>query len=541
MVDNKQLQAQLEALRENFIAKLPERLAALEAGLETWRASGDEAALSEFHRIAHSLTGAGATFGCELLSTAARALERQLVSVDSARDVEALEALLEAVRRAVGEAKREGYVGPEPVVALPVVKHEARVVYILEEEAAEREGLARQLEHFGYSARVFATPLALKDAVAAQRPAAMIAEITLTAGGLAGIEVVRTINAALEAPIPTIFVSTHGDFEARLEATRAGGRAYFTKPLSIEALVDMVDELTSVEQKQPYHVLIVDDSPAQAEFYAKVLEQAGMVTGVVCDSMAVADALRDTAPELVLMDMYMPYCSGMELAAVIRQQPAYLGLPIVFLSAETDRHAQLEALRLGGDDFLTKPIRPAELVASVGIRAERYRLLRSRMSQDSLTGLLNHRRLMESLGKEMARVQRHGGELAFVMLDIDHFKQINDRHGHAVGDRVIMSLARLLKQRLRNTDIVGRYGGEEFAVILPECPLPAAARLMDEIRQHFAGLEHCAGGQPFRVTLSGGIARCPAFTEVGELREAADRMLYRAKQNGRNRIIAYTH
>ncbi|ALP54537.1 hypothetical protein Tel_16035 [Candidatus Tenderia electrophaga] len=540
MVDNKQLQAQLEALRENFIAKLPERLAALEAGLETWRASGDEAALSEFHRIAHSLTGAGATFGCELLSTAARALERQLVGVDSARDFAALEALLEAVRRAVDEAKREDYVKPEPVVALPLVKHEARVVYILEEEAAERAGLARQLEHFGYTAQVFATPLALKDAVAVQRPAAMIAEITLTAGGLAGIEVVRTINAELEAPIPAIFVSSHGDFEARLEAMRAGGRAYFTKPLSIEALVDMVDELTSVEQKQPYHVLIVDDSPVQAEFYAKVLEQAGMATDVVCDSMEVSDALRDTAPELVLMDMYMPYCSGVELAAVIRQQPAYLGLPIVFLSAETDRHAQLEALRLGGDDFLTKPIQPAELVASVGVRAERYRLLRSRMSQDSLTGLLNHRRLMESLDKEMARVQRHGGALAFVMLDIDHFKQVNDSYGHAVGDRVIMSLARLLKQRLRNTDIIGRYGGEEFAVILPECPLPTATQLMDEIRQHFAGLEHCAGERRFNVTLSGGIAACPAFTEVGELRAAADRMLYRAKHSGRNRILAYT-
>lgn len=542
MADDKNLQRQLAALRQNFLDNLPTRLAALETALAQWRRSGDEDALAEFHRSAHSLTGAGATFGCQALSTTARALEQQLQKADPARDLATIEGLLDEVRQAIAEAAEGEYLAPElpPAVHFPLVKHDERVVYIYEEQAAESRSLAAQLEHFGYVTRVFDSPLALKQAVASSRPAAVIVEITLGAGGLAGIDVVKSINKGREEPIPAIFISAHGDFEARLEAVRAGGRAYFKKPLSIESLVDIVDELTSVEERQPYHILIVDDSCSQAQFYASVLQQAGMKTVVVCDALEVLETIREHSPELVLMDMYMPYCSGVELAAVIRQQPAFLGLPIVFLSAETDRHAQLQAMSLGGDDFLTKPIQPADLIASVTIRAERYRLLRSRMSQDSLTGLLNHRRLMESLNNEMSRVERHGGELAFVMLDIDHFKQVNDRYGHAVGDRVIKSLARLLKQRLRSTDIIGRYGGEEFAVVMPQTSMGAALQVVDEIRQHFAGLGHRAGEAAFQVTLSGGIATCPPLTEVGQLREAADRRLYQAKRKGRNQIVSPT-
>jgi diguanylate cyclase (GGDEF)-like protein len=537
MADETRLQEQLSALRQQFVEGLPARLAALEAALEKWRSSQDAAELAEFHRLAHSLTGAGATFGCEALSQMARALERQLTSAEQARDFETVERLLTEVREACSKAGREEYVAPVlPPQPLTQVLHERRVVYILEEGETEGKSLAAQLEHFGYATEVFSTPLALKEAVQTRRPAAIIIELTMTAGGLAGIDVVHSIHAGLEAPVPTIFISAHGDFEVRLEAVRAGGRAYFQKPLSIEALVDMVDELTSVEEKPPFRILIVDDSHSQATFYANVLQQAGMKTRIECESAKVLEAIRDFSPELVLMDKFMPFCSGVELAAVIRQQPAWLGLPIVFLSAETDRHAQLQAMSRGGDDFLTKPIQPMDLVDSVTIRAERYRLLRSRMSQDSLTGLLNHRRLMESLSNEVDRVQRHGGEMAFVMFDIDHFKQVNDSYGHAIGDRVIKSLARLLKQRLRSTDIIGRYGGEEFAVIMPETSLQAAIQVVDEIRRHFADLDHRAGEQLFAVTLSGGIATCPPRADVGELCEAADQMLYQAKQNGRNQI-----
>jgi len=540
VVDKDKLKAQIEALRQNFIEQLPKRLDALESGLQSWRQTLDESALTEFHRTAHSLTGAGATFGCEALSSVARTLEQQLVSTGLARDLDMVEALLQQVRLAMQQAGQEQDKEELEltVAAVPLKPVGRRVVYLLEDEEENRKNLAVQLEHFGYKAVLFATGSELVTATRKQRPAAIIADIVLVEGGMAGIDVVKAINAEQSESIPTIFISARGDFEARLESVRAGGRAYFKKPLSIESLVDMVDELTSVEEVQPYRILIVDDSESQALYYASLLGQVGMETEVVTDPEKVLDAIKDFSPELVLMDMYMPYCSGVELAAVIRQQPAYLGLPIVFLSAETDRSIQLDAMSTGGDDFLSKPIKPVNLIKSVSIRAERYRGLGSRMSQDSLTGLLNHRRVMEALTQEVARIARHGGCASFAMLDIDHFKLVNDNHGHAVGDRVIKSLARLLKQRLRNTDVIGRYGGEEFAVIMPETPLAAAVKVMDEIRQGFAELLHHAGEQNITVTLSVGVAAAPVISDVGELRETADQMLYKAKHNGRNQVIA---
>jgi len=544
-VDVDKLKIQLEALRRNFINQLPQRLAALEAGLAAWKLSQGETELAEFHRLAHSLTGVGATFGCEALSQVARMLERQLVSAESAKDLAELERLLNEIRLAIQAAGEDAYVEPELPVAYESLSQSqpkdmpaGKTVYILEDEAGCRIRLAVQLEYYGYRAEVFATTSELKAAVERQAPAIIIADIVMVEGALAGIDVIRSINGKRAEPIPVVFISTRDDFEARLEAVRVGGRAYFEKPFVFESLLDMVDQLAVVEAVRPYRVLIVDDSEPQALFYSRVLAQAGMDAEVVVEAGQVLAAIKEFSPELVLMDMYMPYCNGIELAAVIRQQPDYLGLPIVFLSAETDRNIQLEALSMGGDDFLTKPIKSADLIASISIRAERYRDLRSRMSEDSLTGLLNHRRIMESLYNEVARAVRHGGQLAYAMLDIDHFKLINDNYGHAVGDRVIKSLSRLLKKRLRGTDIIGRYGGEEFAVIMPETSLQAAVAVMEEVRQSFATLEHYAAGKVFKVCLSGGIAVAPPFEGAGELREAADQMLYKAKQNGRNQILA---
>jgi PleD family two-component response regulator len=137
------------------------------------------------------------------------------------------------------------------------------------------------------------------------------------------------------------------------------------------------------------------------------------------------------------MDMPMLDCTGLELAAVIRLQEAFVSVPIVYLSAEANITKQQTAMRLGGDDFLTKPIQPDHLVSSITSRVQRSRKLRSFMIRDSLTGLLNHTRIQEQLDLAVMRARRSASMLTFAMIDIDHFKAINDMHGHPVGDRVI--------------------------------------------------------------------------------------------------------
>ena len=215
-----------------------------------------------------------------------------------------------------------------------------------------------------------------------------------------------------------------------------------------------------------------------------------------------------------------------------------MGIPIVFLSAETDPIKQMAAMSRGGDDFLTKPIEPDHLIAAVTSRAQRSRVLRSLMVRDSLTGLLNHTATKEHLDIEMSRAQRNNTQLSFAMIDIDRFKSVNDTYGHAAGDRVIKSLARLLLQRLRKTDIVGRYGGEEFAAILVDTDGPTAMNVLNEIRAHFAQIRHQGEEKPFSVTFSCGLAASPPWIDADALADAADKALYEAKRSGRNQVVA---
>jgi len=215
----------------------------------------------------------------------------------------------------------------------------------------------------------------------------------------------------------------------------------------------------------------------------------------------------------------------------------YVSIPIVYLSGETDIKKQMSAMRMGGDDFLTKPIEAAHLISSVCTRAERMRIIRSHMDRDSLTSLLNHTKTREQLDIAMDRARRHGGSLSFAMIDIDHFKEVNDVYGHPTGDRVIMSLARLLQQRLRKTDVVGRYGGEEFAVIMTDTGASNAAKVLDVIRISFSRIRNMADGREFSVTFSCGIASFSGHGDAALLTSAADNALYEAKRGGRNRIV----
>ncbi len=340
---------------------------------------------------------------------------------------------------------------------------------------------------------------------------------------------------------PLIFISAKTDVATRLFAVHAGAKGYFVKPIEMIKLIEKIDEVIAPSNESlPYRVLIIEDSRTQSSIIRGYLEQAGMITEVLIDPFKVNEVLTEFQPDIILLDLYMPKCSGIDLAKVIRQQEPFVSIPIAYLSAEDNTTKQLRAMKEGADDFLTKPIAPHHLIAAVSTRAKRSRALRSQMSQDSLTNLLNHTRILEQLDLEIARCKRnHTTALSFAMIDIDHFKAVNDLYGHPTGDNVIRALARLLKQRLRKIDSVGRYGGEEFAIILPQTHMAAAFKKLDEMRKGFSKLSHrtMEGGE-FSVTFSAGLAEFnEKINTVDKLVQAADKCLYLAKKQGRDRII----
>ena len=543
------IEERLRTLREDYQAQLPERIARIDAAVQAWlRNLSDPHVLDTLHRMVHSLVGSSGTYGFHALSQAARTLELDLRKIrdgwtppssdEQEQIVGHATALAQAQPDAAGGTPRSAHAAPADTPA-PVPRSPSgnRRVWLAGVSGEVARDLADQIAHFGYEVQTFADLRQLAGRVLDAPPAAIIVDTGLFDPGSEDARILAEIQQGRDRPIPAVLISVRGGLEARLQAVRAGASAYFTKPVDVDEVVDRLDMLTATEAPEPFRVLIVDDSPDLAGYLAGHLEQAGMKTATVTDPMQVMGPLTDLNPDLILMDLYMPGCSGLELAAVIRQQKDYLGTPIVFLSAETDPDTQMKALRLGGDDFITKPVEIGHLISSVTSRTLRSRSLRALMIRDSLTGLLNHTATEERLGVEVTRAERQQRPLAYALIDLDHFKRVNDTHGHSTGDRVLATVSRLLQQRLRKTDVIGRVGGEKFAIIFTDTDGPAAASVLNEIRERFSQVRHSGGQADFYLTLSGGIAVYPAHPDAAALHEAADKSLYEAKQQGRNRVV----
>ncbi len=333
-----------------------------------------------------------------------------------------------------------------------------------------------------------------------------------------------------------IAIGVASDFDQLHQALSGGCDSCILEGTPLHAMVQHVLELNERRDQETSRVLIVEDSKTASTLIQRTLAENGIQSQAVNDPRQALAALKLFQPDLILMDMYMPNCTGVELARIIRQHNEFLSVPIVYLSGETNVALQVDAMRLGGDHFVTKPFNPVYLNAIVRTKIDRYRALRRSMHQDSLTGLLNHTSGKSTLDLLLSGIAAEGGTLAVAMMDIDHFKGVNDTYGHPVGDQVIRSLAWLLKQRLRKQDLLCRYGGEEFLIGLPHTDARQALAILDRVRQDFAQIRHPYRDGFFHVTCSAGVATYPGCQSTDTLIKAADDALYQAKHNGRNRI-----
>jgi two-component system cell cycle response regulator len=294
-------------------------------------------------------------------------------------------------------------------------------------------------------------------------------------------------------------------------------------------------------------VLIADDSLVVRAVVRSHLVEVGYRVLEAVDGITAIEECRRGTPDVVLLDIEMPGLDGYEVLARLKADPAVRDIPVVFLtnrSAMTDVVAGLDG---GAHDYLKKPFEAPELVARVAAAAHVKKLqdqLRQRNVEldligrtDALTGLFNRRHLEDECGRQQSIACRHGDPLSLILLDIDHFKKVNDTYGHPAGDLVLREFARRLSGQVRVGDIVGRWGGEEFLVVLPRTGLDGALGVGERIRSITAATPVGADGQDIAVTVSGGCAVGP-LGSVEELVARADAMLYHAKAGGRDRMVA---
>jgi two-component system, cell cycle response regulator len=299
-------------------------------------------------------------------------------------------------------------------------------------------------------------------------------------------------------------------------------------------------------------VLIVDDARSNRTHVSELLLETQLCDECLFaeDGLVAFKMLRDTPVDLVVCDLNMPRCDGLKFLRLKATDPALDSVPVIVLTGAEDRARKVQALSSGASDYVVKPFDPSELAARIRVHLK-VRKLQAKLvganrelvrlvNLDPLTDVFNRRQLMLRLDEEFLRSRRYDRPFSFVLLDIDHFKRVNDTYGHQAGDAAMVEVAAVLKATLRCHDSVARYGGEEFAVILPETPAENGVIAAERIRAAVEARTIAHEEQSIRVTASLGVAAFPhtLVDKPSDLISLADAALYDAKRCGRNRVVA---
>ncbi len=529
MAQSEAVKAKMAAIQQDYLNRLPERLAELDA---LWQAVvvaqwGAES-VAAMRQNLHKLAGSGAIFGLYALSNQARALEQLCDAVLDAGGLDGLDELTAQGGVQLAQIRQAAMAGPRAGGAGVSLDRPPAVLYLLAENPSLAAQLRPHFSHFGLKFEQIAQVDVLLARLAQEPAAALLVEQPL----------LPALHARLsgEAP-PILCLAERDDLESRLAAVAMGGRAFVPQPLDLGQLLERLDSLLEQHDRRPYKVAILTYSAPLGAYYRQLLRSEGLEVCLLQRAAGVLERLGEFLPELILLDTQLPDADGSLLGEVIRQHPQFVGVPLIFLIRPEEASSPPHRDYHSGDKLLSKPVPPELLVRAVRHRVERARLVRGQLLHDGLTGLLNHSAASEALLAELKRARRNQTQLAYVMLDLDHFKRVNDLHGHAVGDQVLRTIARLLRQRLRGSDLIGRYGGEEFAVVLPDIDAEGAAEVVNELREDFAAIEQQSDCGAFHVTFSAGVAMFPLFADAQALGVAADKALYAAKHAGRNRVM----
>jgi len=523
---------------ENFREHLWGQLAEIEAhwdGIHGLQNSGPQ--LEVFQDKAHALAGAGAVFGFPDMGRWAEGLAQflgHLLARKSEPDHDERGRIANYLDQIRVSATAE-YEGNSEQNRDETADYDEgtstngfpRRICVIEDDVVFANELAIKLEIFGYQVDVFSSRADFSESGVDRQLDALITRFTAKTFPMNSLK--EELNR-----IPLILIGPDNKIETRLAALRAGGDAFFPRPLPTEALLDRLQELLELPLAPPFRVLVMEDNDSIGLFIKQVLK--GMLVRLVSDPMEISDQLTDFAPDLILVEANLPGCQGFELAQLIREDLSYVGVPIIYLSEDQDDFSREETRSLGVDGFLLKPVEASLLLATVTNRVQRFRDLRNQMVTDPLTGLFNYGTIKEQLGTEIERARRFRIPCTLGIIDLDNLGRINTRYGYTAGDTAMKNLALILTRRLRRSDSIGRFEGATLLVLLTKTDGVQSLQVMDSIRQDFARLTLQTGQAEFRASFSCGLASYPRFRKTKALIEAGQRALNKAKDIGRNRV-----
>lgn len=297
-------------------------------------------------------------------------------------------------------------------------------------------------------------------------------------------------------------------------------------------------------------ILVVDDDASSREIVAKALEYEGYQTRQCESGVEALPVINDWTPHLILLDVNMPGLNGLETLARLRVRDEYVS--VIFVSADCLRDDVIRGLDAGADDYVCKPFDVMELMSRVrsqlrikdlndALRRANERL-KELVDIDDLTGLFNMRSLYKRLDFELDRARRYNRSACVIMMDLDHFKRVNDQHDHLFGSYVLSEVGKLIRGNMRKVDFAARYGGDEFLVVLTEIGMDGAKTFAERLRQKIQDSTFKSDNFTMNLTASLGLALCSpnqVTVDARSLVRFADRALYDAKANGRNRVEVF--
>ncbi len=422
---------------------------------------------------------------------------------------------------------------------------------IVDSDQALIESLTRQASIWSIQTWFAATLEAARVVLEQHSPAVIMVDPSCANTREEGLSFLREL--AKQWPAMSVIVATDSaDWSSspeerlrhRVEVLRASHESLFLqKPVATEQIIETVNQCLTEQSLAEAKVLVLDDDPQILQCLKQLLDPWGFQLTLLSDPFQLWDVLEQTVPDLLILDIEMPEFNGLELCRVIRHDPNLSQLPILFLSAHTEPDIVQRVFESGADDYVSKPIIGSELVSRILNRLERLHLLRRLAETDSLTGLSRRRQSVELFDRLIRLANRKQTTLCLALLDLDCFKQVNDRYGHEMGDHVLKTFGDMLRQAFRDEDMVARWGGEEFVVGLYDTSKAMAMQrlsaFLEQFSQHSFEQDKDDAKQMFQVSFSGGIAAYPADGEdIQQLYRQADEALYRAKAAGRSRLLA---
>ncbi|HVH13126.1 MAG TPA: diguanylate cyclase [Longimicrobium sp.] len=485
-------------------------------------------------REAHKLAGSVGTFGFAEASRLSREAETLLGGPADLPQAEALRLadLAVAIRQelsgppapALSHSPSAG--GPSAAEAQRSgdgAEAEGPVLLIVDEDRETSERLAMEASGRGLRPAVAYGTGEARASLGRVRPDAALLDISVEGG----MELLRALSDRFP-PVPAIVFTRSDAFTDRVEVARLGGRGFLRKPLAPARAIDAVEPLLRTQSRHASSVLAVDDDPTILDAVRFVLEPHGIRVETLAEPGRFWETLEAAAPDVVLLDVDMPQVNGLELCRVLRNDPRWKSVPVVFLTARVDPTTVQAVFAAGADDFVGKPFVGPELGARIQNRLERVRLQRSLAETDALTGVPNRRGSEEVLERFLRLAAGQGDPLAFAVVDVDTFKAINDAYGHSMGDEVLARVARLLQKRFRAEDVVARWGGEEFVVGMYGMDKADGVQRLAEALEVLREEPFTApDGETFRVTFSAGVAEFASDgRDLQSLYRAADAAMY---------------